>query len=292
MEPLVTIGIPTYNRPELLARALRAVAEQDYPQLEVLVADNATPGDSTAGVIDAFRGSISRLRYVRHERNIGPIANFMFLLAEAQGRYFMWLADDDEISPNYVSSLAGLLEMEPDASSAMGGWVLMQDEAHGRLVKSECFPQKSAVVRALRFVWRSEDSFFYALHRTDVLRTARFSGYSWPNRDVLTNWAYVYLFDVVLSGRVLTTSNKSVQFINHDYTSKAYALADRSVAGAAVRACRRTNVHLLYWQKSARRLSSIAIALIMATSVVSLVREGAGNLARRAARAVSSRKTA
>ena len=41
MTPLVTIGIPTFNRPELLARALTSVAKQDYANLQVLVADNA-----------------------------------------------------------------------------------------------------------------------------------------------------------------------------------------------------------------------------------------------------------
>src|SRR5439155_795378 len=109
MNPMVTIGIPTFNRPHLLARALRSVARQDYPNLEVLVADNATPGDETPRVVDSFMASIPNLKYIKHARDIGSFHNFMFLLRAAEGEYFMWLADDDEVSPNYVSSLVVLL---------------------------------------------------------------------------------------------------------------------------------------------------------------------------------------
>ena len=94
-EPLVSIGIPTYNRPQLLARALESVARQDYPNLAVTVADNATPGSETGEVVESFRGRIVNLQYHRHPSNIGALANFQFLLDGAQGEYFMWLADDD-----------------------------------------------------------------------------------------------------------------------------------------------------------------------------------------------------
>lgn len=274
MKPLVTIGIPTYERPVLLARALAAVAKQDYANLEVLVADNATPGDETGRVVESYRRSIPGLSYIRHEKNIGSLDNFMFLLGAAKGRYFMWLADDDEISPNYVTSLVALLESDPGASSAAGHWVLMQNEQDGRLMPTSSYPQRSALARVLRFVWRSDDAFFYALHRTDVLRQASFRGYWWPNREVLLNWAYVYLLDMVLKGRVLIAQDTSVQFINHDYTQKSYQTKGRSLAGAFAHACRRVNVHYLYWEKCARVLSPLSIPVVVATSLVSMFREG------------------
>ena len=107
----MTVGIPTYDRPDLLKRALSSIARQSYGNLEVLVADNASPGSATSRVIDLYRAEIRGLRYYRHERNIGALANFKFLLAEARGRYFMWLADDDEISDNYIASLVDVLEI-------------------------------------------------------------------------------------------------------------------------------------------------------------------------------------
>ena len=274
MNPLVTVGIPTYNRPELLERALTAVARQDYPNVEVLVADNATPGDAPRRVVESFRGSIAGLAYIRHEESIGPRNNFMYLLRAAKGTYFMWLADDDEISANYVSSLVAMLESNPDASSAAGHWLLMRSERDGQLMPTSSYPQKSALARALRFVWRSDDAFFYGLHRTDILRHATFPGYSWPNREAMLNWAYVYLLDVVLRGRVLIARDTSVQFINHDYTLKSYASGGRSLARLASHVLRRINVHYLYWKKCARILSPPALPLVVAASVASLLREG------------------
>jgi glycosyltransferase involved in cell wall biosynthesis len=282
--PLVTIGIPTYNRPQLLARALAAVAKQEYSSIEVLVADNASPGSETGRVVDTYRPAISRLDYVKHESGIGPRDNFMYLLRAATGRYFMWLADDDEISTNYVSSLVTLLESDPGAASATGHWRLMQNEQEGRLMPTSSYPQRSALARALRFIWRSDDAFFYALHRTDVLRQASFRGYWWPNRAALLNWAYVYLLDVVLRGRVLITRDTSVQFINHDYTKKSYATTDRSLAGVVAHVCRRINVHYLYWEKCARLLPPLTIPAVVATSVASLFRDGGESALRRARR--------
>jgi len=276
MKPLVTVGIPTFDRPELLTRALAAVAKQDYPNLEVLVADNATPGDATRHVVESYLECVPGLRYVRHLKNIGPLDNFMFLLDAAQGRYFMWLADDDEISANYVASLVDLLESDPGASSAAGHWVLMRDEQVGQLMPTSSYPQGSALVRALCFIWRSDDAFFYALHRTSVIRQASFRGYWWPNRVVVLNWAYVYLLDVVLRGRVLMAHDTSVQFINHDYTSKSYVTPDRRLMRAAFTACRRVNVHYLYWEKCVRLLSPLSILLVVAVSFLSMLREASG----------------
>ena len=118
MTSLVTIGIPTYNRPALLARALAAVARQDYVNLEVLVSDNATPGDASAKAVERYRTQIPGLVYTKQPSTLRPVEHFMYLLGHAHGRYFMWLADDDEISPNYVASLVKLLEADPSASSA------------------------------------------------------------------------------------------------------------------------------------------------------------------------------
>ncbi len=286
MNPLVTIGIPTFNRPHLLARALRSVARQDYPNLEVLVADNATPGDETPRVVDSYMASIPNLKYIKHARDIGSFHNFMFLLRAAGGEYFMWLADDDEVSPNYVSSLVVLLECNPDAAAAAGHWVLMRNEREGRLMRTSYYPQRTSLARALRFIWGSDDAFFYALHRTAVLRLARFRGYWWPNRQVLLNWAYVFLLDIVLRGRVLIAQEESVQFINHDYTRKDYASERSRLSAVLLHVCRRLNVHYLYWEACARLLHPAWMPVIVLTSVMSLLREGGAVAIRRVNRAV------
>jgi glycosyltransferase involved in cell wall biosynthesis len=41
--PLITIGLPAYNRPEFLRQALQSCLAQEYPNLEILVTDDASP---------------------------------------------------------------------------------------------------------------------------------------------------------------------------------------------------------------------------------------------------------
>lgn len=289
MRPLITIGIPTFDRPTMLARALRAVSAQDYENLEVIVADNASPGDATRQVVWSYSSKLPGLRYIRHPGNIGSLANFMYLLAEAHGSYFMWLADDDEVPANYVSSLARILDADDTAVSAAGHWILMRSETEAIRMPTSHFPQQSALARVLRFVWSSDDSFFYALHRTEIIRRAKIRRYAWPNRHVLLNWAYVFLLDVVLAGRVVISTDESVTFINHDYTAKSYRSCDTLLGAGAAAVCRRLNVHYLYWEKCARVLHPLTLPLVVITSIAALIADTGRAAIRYGKRAVGAR---
>jgi glycosyltransferase involved in cell wall biosynthesis len=271
--PLVTVGVPTYKRPELLRRALACVAAQDYANIELIVADNDTPGDAVTQVVAEFRARIPALRYIKHPRNIGAYANFFSILEIARGKYFMWLADDDEISSNYVSRLTALLEDNPDAPTAAGHWVLMdQGKAWPRATAS--FPERSALLRSLRFIWRTDDSFFYALHRTAVLRQASFPGYWWPNRGVLLNWGYVFLLDLVLRGPVLLAPDRSVQFLNHETITAKLYLDNRGGLAEAFRFCvRRINVHWLYLRKTSCVVGLWTLPLLVVVCAAAATRE-------------------
>lgn len=271
--PLVTIAVPTYNRPELLKRALTCVANQDYENIEVLVADNCTPGTLVEDVVESFKNKVQYLTFTKHPVNIGAFKNFCSLLDAANGEYFMWLADDDEISSNYVSSLIDLMENNPDAASAVGRWILMVDENSGKNMVASNFPQKSVFARVIRFVWKSDDAFFYGLHNTAVIKKAKFPGYYWPNNNVLLNWAYVYLLDMVLHGPILLTNDPSVCFINHDYTAKNYGERKSKLIEVFKFALRRFNVHYLYFVKIRKSLNAMPLFVVFLVSATALCRE-------------------
>jgi Glycosyl transferase family 2 len=100
--PFVTIAIPTYNRAgSYLPVALRSALAQNYPRLEVLVADNAST-DETASLLQGI--SDERLRYLRHPVNIGANRNYDYCLNEARGDYFLLLHDDDAIDDDFVAA--------------------------------------------------------------------------------------------------------------------------------------------------------------------------------------------
>lgn len=117
--PLVTIGVPTYNRPKTLRRTLQCLVNQTYQNLEIIVSDNCSTDKDVLNVRDEFVFD-SRIRFVIHAVNSGLTFNFNFLSASANGDYFMWLADDDWLDANYIESCISFLLTHPDYSGAYG----------------------------------------------------------------------------------------------------------------------------------------------------------------------------
>ena len=279
--PKVTIGIPTFRRPEMLSRALDSVARQDYQPLEVIVADNATEGDEVAAVIAAFRGRIDGLRYVRHEKNIGAVDNFAFCLDEATGDFFMWLADDDELSANSVAALARLLAGDSSVVTVVPYWRLMRGPDTGWVVEQRAYESHSALRRVLRYVWRSNDAFYYGLHRRAELLKCRFHPFVWPNASLGADAAYPYLLTLVLAGRIVSVRDPRVQWINHAYSEKSYANPEPFLCYAPKHVLRRFNLHMVYLVQVYRSLGILTSLAVVPISTASLAIEFATGFVRK-----------
>ena len=100
--PLVTIGIPTYNRASAnLADTINRALNQTYQNIEVIVSDNCS-SDNTPELLASFNDP--RLHYHRQETNIGANNNFNFLVQKATGKYFLLYHDDDAIDPDFIET--------------------------------------------------------------------------------------------------------------------------------------------------------------------------------------------
>lgn len=100
--PLVSIGIPTYNRANSYLRsALRSAVNQTYKNIEIIVSDNCSP-DNTESVVKEFNDP--RIRYYRQRENIGPLNNRNFCLEQSRGEYFVIVMDDDLIDSDFIST--------------------------------------------------------------------------------------------------------------------------------------------------------------------------------------------
>jgi glycosyltransferase involved in cell wall biosynthesis len=117
--PLVTIGIPTYNRAgSYLRGAVHAALGQTYGNIEVLISDNCSTDNTaelTKGIADP------RLRYFRQVRNVGPRDNMNFLLSKATGQYFHLYADDDQIDADFVEVCVDAARSRPMPGLIMTG---------------------------------------------------------------------------------------------------------------------------------------------------------------------------
>src|SRR4051812_20844699 len=100
--PRFTIGIPTYNRAHLLRGSMAAALEQTWPDVEVVVSDNAST-DKTSEVVGAAG---PRVRYARNPTNRGAAYNVARLVELARGDYFSFLPDDDLIHRDFARRAA------------------------------------------------------------------------------------------------------------------------------------------------------------------------------------------
>lgn len=87
--PLVSVCVPTYNRPRQLREALETIDQQTYPNLEIVVVNDA--GSSVEEVVRAF----PRARAINHTNNRGPAATLNTAMHAARGEWFAFLDDDD-----------------------------------------------------------------------------------------------------------------------------------------------------------------------------------------------------
>lgn len=166
----VFVGVPTFQRAEGLRRTLECLTAQTYRDLQIVVADNASQGEQTAAVAREFAQRDARVSYVRHASSLGAIENFRYLLGSAKTEYFMWAADDDEWSPQFVERCVEALR-RTGAGSAMTGFETLF-RASGRRVAAQlpsfAAPQ-DVVGNLLAFMRRPTPSIIYGLHRRAAL---------------------------------------------------------------------------------------------------------------------------
>ena len=108
MKPLVSILIPTFNRPEHLLRAVRSAQLQSYPNIEIIVTDNsplAATNQELHQIID------KRINYFKNNINLGAVSNWRKGLELATGKYCVILSDDDFfLNPFYIEEAVSIAE--------------------------------------------------------------------------------------------------------------------------------------------------------------------------------------
>jgi glycosyltransferase involved in cell wall biosynthesis len=99
--PFFSIIVPTYNRAQLLDRALKSVLAQQEPSWELLIADDGSTDGTWASLCDWKRRD-DRLRCWKHA-NRGQAASRNELLKHARGSWIVFLDSDDELLPDHLA---------------------------------------------------------------------------------------------------------------------------------------------------------------------------------------------
>ncbi len=112
--PLVSILIPTYNRPEFLTVAIQSALAQDYRNIEVVVARDG--GQPIHEIVHSFDDD--RIRFIDRGQNRGIPFTLNQAIDHARGKYITYLGNDDLLYPNHVGTLVDALESGTDCRVA------------------------------------------------------------------------------------------------------------------------------------------------------------------------------
>lgn len=93
MNPVVSVLISTYNRAQLLPRAIDSVLSQEFQDFELVIIDDAS-SDATPEVLDGYRDD-SRFKILRNENNLGLQKSLNVAIAASSGEYLARIDDDD-----------------------------------------------------------------------------------------------------------------------------------------------------------------------------------------------------
>lgn len=115
--PLVSVMISTHNRAGYLREAAASVLAQTFTGFELILCDDASSDETPAVCLELERAD-SRIRTLRHERNVGMVQNWNSGLAASRGRYFCKLDDDNRYLETFLEKTVQALQETPDAAFA------------------------------------------------------------------------------------------------------------------------------------------------------------------------------
>lgn len=104
--PLVSIITINYDHPEVTCAMLATLRNVTYPNLEILVVDNASPNDDP-GIIPA---SFPEVHFIQNAENVGFAGANNIATRMAKGKYVLYLNNDTEVEPDFLEPLVAKCE--------------------------------------------------------------------------------------------------------------------------------------------------------------------------------------
>jgi len=180
IQPLVSIGLPTFNRPDDLSRALDFLVNQTYPNIEIVVVDNCSTDPKVRLVIDRATSKYSNIKSIFNEENVGVLRNAEKALKNSNGEYFCWVSDDDWRSPQFIEKLMQSFLNQQSASFSFCDYreVINENEpaegyprSHVGIFKAFC--HNNPYVRSIAYYFQDQKlgkcNLFYALYKREDL---------------------------------------------------------------------------------------------------------------------------
>ena len=241
-KPMVTIGIPVYNREKLLGRTLDCLLAQTYTDFEILISDNAST-DNTETLCREYAAKDSRFRYVRQPHNLGILGNFTYVKDNAWGKYFQWCSSDDLCEPEFLGSLVECMEANPALAVAMTdvktvvptGEVIHIDRMEA--IRLPTVVKDYEANRRLFFNYGDPNHLYhciFGLYRTDVAQKCKLPRKTWKN--MIADLEVPYLAQAAIYGGIATLNVAPMKiYYSHSGSTYVKEMGKRNVFDKAMR---------------------------------------------------------
>ncbi|MCL4546616.1 MAG: glycosyltransferase [Deltaproteobacteria bacterium] len=109
---IISICIPSYNRPKELLRLLKSIDLKQPEKVEIVICEDCSPkrNEINEAVKDFILNTKYEVKYYENEINIGYDKNLKELILKANGDFIVFMGDDDEFMPEALDKLIDFLE--------------------------------------------------------------------------------------------------------------------------------------------------------------------------------------
>jgi glycosyltransferase involved in cell wall biosynthesis len=161
--------MPVFNGADFVEDAVVSLLAQTETNFHLLISDDGST-DATPDICDRFAKADSRVQLVRQPVHLGITANFRFVRDETSSPFFMWAAQDDMWSPDFIATGLALLRRNPDAIGFVPAieFVSAAGEELARFEQPAGLSSRDPATRA-RAVARRGFHAVYALFRREAL---------------------------------------------------------------------------------------------------------------------------
>lgn len=114
--PFISVCIPAYNRPEVLGDLLDTILLQKYDDYEIVICEDMSPKrNEIAAIVKNYSERYpNKINYFENSINFGYDANIRNLIEKSQGKYCLFMGNDDLMCEGTLEKVAGALTRHPD----------------------------------------------------------------------------------------------------------------------------------------------------------------------------------
>jgi glycosyltransferase involved in cell wall biosynthesis len=114
----LTIGLPVYNRENLINKKLENILTQTFQDFKIIIYDNSN--DRTGKICKEFADNDDRIQYIFEKNANGVEYAFNYVLKKAETEYFVWAASDDLWASDFLEKNVAILEKQPKVVGSIG----------------------------------------------------------------------------------------------------------------------------------------------------------------------------